>query len=146
MVIVRKAGRCDSKKIRSLVWQSRLNPFGLHWKRFFVGCDSTGKVLACCQIKRHWDGSQELASVVVSPDFRGRGIGSQLISYLLEDQDIILYLICRVSLRGFYQKFGFEMIDEKEMPPYFLTVLKMMDIFSRFRLVRSDLVIMKRDR
>ena len=47
------------------------------------GCDqSQGEVIGCAQIKPHRDGSRELASLVVHPDYRGQGIARRMIQYL----------------------------------------------------------------
>ena len=96
-----------------------MNPTGLDWRRFVLGVDSFDEVVACAQIKLHREGSQELASLVVSPDRRGQGIARLILQHLIQHNDGDLYLMCRASLGAFYRKFGFMVISEPEMPPYF---------------------------
>jgi N-acetylglutamate synthase-like GNAT family acetyltransferase len=91
----------------------------LKWKRFVVAENHEGLVVGCAQIKTHFDGSRELASMVVDPNYRGRGIARTIIEYLIQNQEEDLFLICRDSMGAFYNLFGFEIISRQEMPPFF---------------------------
>ena len=109
----------DQPRIRRLVWESQVSPIGLKWKRFVVAENPEGEVIGCAQIKTHFDGSKELASIVVDPNYRGRGIARTIIEYLIQNQEDDLFLMCRDSMGAFYHLFGFEIISRQEMPPFF---------------------------
>jgi len=116
---LRPANRKDARAIRALIHQTGINPFGIHWQRFFLIMH--GQTLAACgQIKTHADGSRELASIAVHPHHRGQGLARVIILTLLQDETSELYLTCRAVLVPMYQKFGFSSVNKlNEMPPYF---------------------------
>jgi N-acetylglutamate synthase-like GNAT family acetyltransferase len=143
-ITFRQARKSDRKQIWRLVWDARLNPFGLNWRRFVVGVNSAGEVIACVQIKPHQDGSKELASLVVAPDSRGQGIARLILEQLFQDYRDDLYLMCRASLGTFYRKFGFEIPMLDELPPYFSRISKLASFFRYSRDPESGLLIMKR--
>ncbi len=143
-IIIRKARKEERHSIRRLVWNACLNPNGLKWQRFLVGVDPSERVIACIQIKHHWDGSKELASLVVSPEYRGRGIARMLVEHLIQNHDGDLNLMCRASLGGFYRRFGFEIAPNEELSPYFLMIYKMASIIMPSRDQEKGLLIMKR--
>lgn len=142
-ITFRAAEETDQSEIRSLVWEARLNPTGLDWRRFIVGVDSNETVIACAQIKPHRDGSQELASLVVSPHHRGQGIARHIMEYLIQNHTGDLYLMCRSSLGEFYKKFGFEVVGESEMPPYFRRVSRLSTLAEVLQKEGESLLIMR---
>jgi amino-acid N-acetyltransferase len=119
MYVLRPAAAADAAVIRSLVYAARLNPTGLEWRRFVVAVSSEGTVIGCGQVKPHRDGSRELASFVVAPAWRGNGVARAIIEYLIDNNPGPLYLTCRAHLRPLYEKFGFQVVDETQMTPYF---------------------------
>jgi ribosomal protein S18 acetylase RimI-like enzyme len=55
-----------------------------------------------------------ISTVVVAPDYRGRGIGRQLIARLLEGRDEIAFVLhSRPDVKPFYAKSGFS--DAEDM-------------------------------
>ncbi|MCS6964699.1 GNAT family N-acetyltransferase [Thermoflexus sp.] len=120
----------DQIIIRRLVCQARLNPFDLHWSRFQV-IEAGEQVVGVGQIRHHGDGTRELASLVVDPAWRGRGLGSILVRALMAQEPGPLYLVCRRELEGFYQRFGFQRISGQEMPPRFRWIDRMARLFGR---------------
>ncbi len=115
----------DAAAIRRLVRGARLNPIGLDWRRFVV-LEAEGEVVGCVQVKPHRDGSRELASLVVAPGWRGRGLGRRLVEAVLERHPPPLYLTCRSGLMPFYERFGFREVGETEpQPPYFRRVRRL---------------------
>ncbi len=122
---LRRAVAEDRAAIRALVRQGRVNPFGLDWRRFVVVTTSSGEVIGCGQVKRHADGSRELASLVVREDYRGRGVARCIIEHFLAGNPPPLYLMCRASLRAFYARFGFRPLSPDEMPSYFRRVARL---------------------
>jgi len=122
---IRHATPADAAFIRNLIWQVKINPIGLNWRRFVVAVLDPGSNIGCAQLKVHKDGSRELASVAVMPLYRHQGVAEKLILEILNDQQPPIYLTCRSSLRGFYERFGFsELLDLDSMPGYFRTVKK----------------------
>lgn len=91
----------------------------LDWHRFVLATDTNGTVIGCGQVKPHSDGTAELASIAVLPEWRGMGVARKIIEYLLDQHPGRIYLTCRSRLGPFYQKFGFQTIQQAEMTPYF---------------------------
>jgi N-acetylglutamate synthase-like GNAT family acetyltransferase len=74
-----------------------------------------GRIVGVGQVRPHLDGSRELASLAVAPDVRRRGIGSQLVKALLAREHGPLHLFCRRGLRGYYRRFGFEVVQAEAL-------------------------------
>jgi amino-acid N-acetyltransferase len=144
MFTLRDAKRDDASAIRSLVRSARINPSGLKWARFVVAVDSHGDVIGCGQVKPHRDGSRELASLVVAPDWRGRGVARAIMGRLLNTHPGEVYLMCRSGLGAFYEKFGFEAIDHDEMPPYFRRVSRLVRLMAFLMRDGETLLVMVR--
>lgn len=120
---IRKATREDAAFIRRLIRQVGINPLGLDWRRFLVAVHEHGVRIGCAQVKRHKDGSLELASVAVVPLYRHQGVAETMIREILEDHHPPIYLTCRSSLVSFYERFGFsELVESGTMPSYFRKV------------------------
>lgn len=143
MYRLRPARRADAKAIRAMVLQERLNPFGIHWQRFIIAESAQGQVIGCGQVKTHADGSRELASLVVAPAWRLRGVGRAIIQHLVQIHPAPLYLICRASLAQFYLRFGFRAIAESDMPPYFKLVSRLYRGLRWLHRNREALLVMK---
>src|SRR4051794_8818052 len=110
MVDLRKATQNDFPAIRRLIWRVRINPMGLDWRHFIIAVDPVNPVnqlIGCGQIKQHRDGSFELASIAVQPEYQGQGIGKAVIERLLSETRVSLFLMCRPEMETYYQKFGF---------------------------------------
>jgi N-acetylglutamate synthase-like GNAT family acetyltransferase len=142
---IRPALSEDSVLIQSMVRSARINPTGLDWHRFIVAVSPDGRVVACGQIKPHNDGSMELASIVVEPDFRGQGIARLVIEQLLIMNSPPLYLMCRSRLGDFYKRFGFRPLTIEEMPVYFRRMTRLAKVFSIFARDGESLLVMKCD-
>ncbi|MGW8226422.1 MAG: GNAT family N-acetyltransferase [Anaerolineales bacterium] len=133
MFNIRPATEEDAPVIRNLVRIGQINPTGLKWERFMVAESEDGQVIGCCQVKQHRDGSDELASLVVDPDWRGQGIARALIEYFLEIYKGDLFLMCRSSLGRLYEKFGFREVPHEGLPRYFQRIMALMGLFERMR-------------
>jgi N-acetylglutamate synthase-like GNAT family acetyltransferase len=119
MMLIRKATPADAGAIRRLIWRVGINPTRLNWQRFLVAVDDGGQLLGCGQIKPHGDGTREMASIAVQPEWQGQGIGRAVIERLLAENELPLYLTCRAVMEPYYQKFGFQTLQPAAMPPYF---------------------------
>lgn len=120
-----------------------INPLSLDWQRFVVAVDEQDQLLGCGQIKAHGDGSRELASIAVQPAAQGQGIGSAIITFLLKNAPVPLYLTCRSTLESYYQKFGFHAIaDPQQLPPYFRQIKRLAQLWIRISGSKSRMSIM----
>ena len=144
MLTIRPAEISDQQAIQKLIRQVRINPTGLAWERFLVAADQNGKVIGCGQIKPHSDGSRELASIAVIPEYRHQGIASALIEELLAKSTGELYLMCRSSLGPFYERFGFRSVEGNDLPPYFKRMKRLARLIKSLDKNGETLLVMKR--
>jgi N-acetylglutamate synthase-like GNAT family acetyltransferase len=119
MYSLRAARQEDAPAIRRLIWQVRINPMGLDWRRFWLAVDAQDQLLGCGQLKPHRDASVELASIAVQPGYRRQGIAQAIMEQLLAGSGRPVYLNCAGYLRSFYERFGFRVIGPEEMPGSF---------------------------
>jgi N-acetylglutamate synthase-like GNAT family acetyltransferase len=142
---LRNARAEDSPKIKALIYQVGINPLDLNWRHFVIAYDINGEFLACGQVKKHRDGSLELASIAVKPELRNNGVASRIIDHLIETHPPPLYLTCREKLGTFYEKFGFHVIKTEDMPPYFRRIARIANMLGGLKLIPGDLLVMKLD-
>lgn len=141
---VREATRRDSPAIRGLIHDVHINPTGLDWRHFLVAVTPDNTLLGCGQIKPHFDGSRELASIAVRELARGQGIARAIIEALLSrETDRPLFLMCRSRLEPLYYKFGFRPIGLNEMPPYFQRIKRAERIFNSMAQAEDRLSVMR---
>ncbi len=142
---LRQADSTDAGTIRQIISQARINPTGLAWQRFILAVDQQGKTIACGQLKPHGDGTLELASIAVIPEWRGKGVARAVIEHLLEKHPGRLYLTCRAELGPMYQKFGFEVVNPAEMPSYFKRLSGIVNLWTRLTHQADKLLVMRRN-
>ncbi|PWH17570.1 MAG: GNAT family N-acetyltransferase [Anaerolineae bacterium] len=142
-VILRQACAADLPAIRTLIYQVGINPLGLNWRRFLVAETQAGEFIGCGQLKPHFDGSMELASLAVVPAWRGRGVARRIIQQLMRNAPRPLYLTCLAHLGAFYEKFGFRVLGPEEMPPYFRRLYWLARLAGKF--LCWKLLVMKAD-
>jgi N-acetylglutamate synthase-like GNAT family acetyltransferase len=143
--ILRPATAGDARMIRQIISLVRINPTSLNWHRFVLAVDRDGKIIGCGQVKPHSDGSLELASIAVLPDWRGRGIARSIIEHLLQEYPGRLYLTCRSQLGPIYQKFGFKVLHVVDMPPYFRRLSRLVALFNKLFHQSDHLLVMRRN-
>jgi len=141
---IQNAQSQHGSQIRKLVLSSGINPTGLDWQHFLVALTPNGDFIGCGQLKLHADGSTELASLAVTPAWRGRGVARALIEALLASHPCDLYLMCQSSLGPLYEKFGFRAIGQKEMSTYFRRVSKLAGVLENLRKAGEHLLVMRR--
>ena len=141
---LRPAVKEDDAAIRALIKEGRINPTGLKWPRFVVAVNSVGEVVGCGQVKSHRDGSIELASLVVTAEWRGQGLARAIIEYLVCEHPEDMYLMCRSSLGDFYERFDFRALQETEMSPYFRRISRLASLAEFLRKDGETLLMMKR--
>lgn len=141
---IRPATRQDFQEIRRLIHAVAINPTGLDWRHFLVAISTDNTLLGCGQIKAHFDGSRELASIAVQEQARGQGIARAIIQELLvREKARPLYLMCRARLGPLYVKFGFGAISQAEMPVYFQRISRAERIFNSKADAEDRLMVMR---
>jgi N-acetylglutamate synthase-like GNAT family acetyltransferase len=146
MFKLRPATEDDAAVIRKLVRIGQINPTGLKWQRFIVAESPEGQVIGCGQVKSHGGGSDELASLVVHPDWRGQGIARAIIEHFSATHEGDIYLMCRSNLGPLYEKFGYKSVPPEEMPRYFQRIIRMLGLLDRVLSDGERVLIMKRAR
>jgi amino-acid N-acetyltransferase len=141
---LRPASVEDDPAIRRLVQIGRINPTGLDWRRFIVAISPAGTVIGCGQVKPHGDGSREIASIVVDPEWRGQSVARTIIERLIEENPGELFLMCRSVLGPFYEKFGFCSISFDEMPKYFRRISRVAGLLHALQGEGESLLVMRR--
>ena len=139
---IREATRSDQEKIVSMVRSENLNPLNIKWENFIVAESIENEIIAISQLKEHRDGSIELASLVVRSDLRRQGLARRMIEELTNDQESIIYIMCRSSLGDFYSKFGFVNLSREEMPKYFKRMFDLVKALKVFLGRNDSLLIM----
>ena len=143
-IIIRPAAADDQYAITAIVRAAWLNPRDLNWRRFLVA--QWGEdVIGVGQVKPHKDGSRELASIAVVPEWQGQGVGSAIIQGLLAREVGALHLMCGPNAAPYYERFGFRRLERLAMPPYFRRIDRMVSFLSLLSSGRLRLVVMRRE-
>jgi amino-acid N-acetyltransferase len=117
---LRPATADDQTPINAFIRTMPLNPWGLKWQNFIVAEDKDGEFIGCGQIKHHRSGVDELASIAVVPEWRGRGVAGAIITHLQDRHQTPLWLVCHSRLISFYEQFGFsEQTEVSKLPSPF---------------------------
>jgi N-acetylglutamate synthase-like GNAT family acetyltransferase len=140
---IRPALESESAQIKALINLVGINPSGLDWKRFIVAVNDEGKVIACGQLKPHSGDILELASIGTLPEYEKQGLASAVVTELLKTPTRPLYLMCMEHNGSFYERFGFRVLDENEMPKYFRRIYKLFKVADVVMRSGEDLLIMK---
>jgi amino-acid N-acetyltransferase len=112
---IRPAVESEQAAILEMVREAQLNPFNVKWPNFLIA-EEEGHMIGVGQLRPHTDGSCELASLVVAPDQRHKGVGSALMRGLLQNQPAPIYLFCENDLEAYYQRFGFHRVESRVLP------------------------------
>ena len=115
---IRPALQADQETIVSFVRQARINPRNLHWENFMVA-EEDGQVVGIRQVKVHSQGTREVASGFVLPEFRRRGISARLMNELLARETGPLYTMVNGKRAAYYEPFGFRRVDVDQLPADF---------------------------
>jgi N-acetylglutamate synthase-like GNAT family acetyltransferase len=117
-ILIRPAVEADQPTIKSLIHEARINSRNLHWSRFLIAEDH-GKIVGIRQVKIHKNGTREVASGVVIPEYRHLGISARLMHEILAQENTPLYLMCNEKWVQYYEQFGFRRIARSELPSDF---------------------------
>jgi amino-acid N-acetyltransferase len=141
---IRPASADDQYAIKMIVRAALINPSNLDWQRFLLaqwGQD----IIGVGQVKPHKDGSRELASIAVVPEWQGNGVGGALIRALLSREPGALHLMCNADREQYYERFGFKRLEHPALPPYFRRFMRLAPILQLLSLNRIQLIVMGRE-
>lgn len=114
-VVLRRATAADQDTLLALVKRERLNPAGVRWPHFVVAADGFG-IVGAAQLRRHPDGSREVASLVVLPPMRGQGIAARLIDALLAARHAPVHVVTQRAHATYFKRWGFRDIHPWHAP------------------------------
>ncbi len=117
-ITIRRARQEDQQTIVSLIRQAKLNPRNLRWENFLIA-EEIGKVVGLRQVKTHSQGTREVASGFVLPEYRRRSISAQIMKELLAGEQGPLYTMVNEKRAGYYEQFGFRRVDVSQLPADF---------------------------
>ena len=139
-ITIRPARGEDQETIISFLRQAKLNPRNLHWQHFLVA-EQDRKVVGIRQVKVYEDGTREVASGFVLPEYRHLGISAQLMKALLAHETGPLYTMVNKKRVPYYEQFGVRRMDMSQLPSDFRKeyrigriVTALMSIFSKERI------------
>lgn len=117
-ILIRPARQEDHETIVSFIRQAKLNPRNLNWQSFLVA-EENGQIVGVRQIKVYEQGTREVASGFVLPEYRRRGISAQLMKALLARETGPLYTMVNEKRAPYYEQFGFRRVDVSQLPSDF---------------------------
>ncbi len=123
---IRKATVEDVKEIQKLVnyyaKRERMLPRSLNElyesiRNFFVYVEGK-KIYGCCALNIDWEDLAEIKSLAVAKSRSGKGIGGKLLDCCLKDAGTLKVkkVFALTYVPEFFEKFGFSLIDKKELP------------------------------
>jgi N-acetylglutamate synthase-like GNAT family acetyltransferase len=126
---LRAACAADQPAIEAVIRQARINRSGLDWRRFVVveNHENHGQIIGVGQVKPHSDGSREMASIAVVPQWRRQGIGAVIIRTLLARERGPIYLMGLEKMAPYYARFGFRRLPASETPRSMRRVTRLMN-------------------
>jgi N-acetylglutamate synthase-like GNAT family acetyltransferase len=144
---LRPATAADDSAIHALIRAVQINPMNLDWRHFVLAVDQDGNMIGCGQVKQHGDGSYELASIAVVPEWRGRGVARAVITHLRdaycsENTNLPLYLTCTSNLGPMYAHFGFREVGPDEMTSYFRRIHRIAGWIRRVARMHDRMLVM----
>jgi amino-acid N-acetyltransferase len=145
---IRPARQEDQETIVSYIRQANLNPRNLHWQNFLIA-EEENKIVGIRQIKIHKQGTREVASGFVLPEYRRQGISARLMRDLLAHEMGPLYTMVNEKRAPYYEQFGFRRVDVSQIPSDFLKEYRIGRIvtmlMSMFRKDKVRIIPLKRD-
>ncbi|HEX9385844.1 MAG TPA: GNAT family N-acetyltransferase [Anaerolineales bacterium] len=117
-ISIRPARQEDQQTIVSYIRQAKINPRNLYWENFLVA-EENGQIVGVRQVKVYSQGTREVASGFVLPEYRRQGISARLMNEILSREKGTLYLMCRDKRAPYYEQFGFRQVTTNELPSDF---------------------------
>lgn len=136
---IRPARQEDQETIVSFIRQAKLNPRNLNWQNFLVA-EENGQILGVRQVKVYSQGTREVASGFVLPEYRRQGISAELMKALIARETGPLYTMVNEKRSPYYEQFGFRSVDVSQLPADFRKEYRI------GRIVTSFLSILRKDK
>jgi amino-acid N-acetyltransferase len=114
-VVLRQAIAADQSTLYALMKHERLDAAEAGWPQFIVAADGFG-IVGAAQLRRHCDGSSEVASLVVLPPMRGQGIAARLLDALLAARNAPVHLVAQRTHATYFERWGFRGIQPWRAP------------------------------
>ena len=126
-VVIRPARTKDVRDVRELI--DRYSPDGRLLSKNtvtiyedvqeFVVAELDGQVVGCGALHVMWEDLGEVRTVAVLPEFKGKGIGGQILTSLIERAHALglSRVFCLTFETDFFGHFGFEPIAEAPVDP-----------------------------
>ena len=114
-ITIRPARPEEQQIIISLIRQAKISPRNLHWEHFLVA-EENGQVVGIRQVRVHTQGTREVGSGFVLPEYRHQGISARLMNEILNRENSTLYLMCRDKWASYYEQFGFRQVNIDQLP------------------------------
>jgi len=95
------------------------SPFDIYRKlTAFCVCEIEGKVVGCSHLSIAWKDLAEVASLAVSPDYKGKGFGRALVDWQKKQAENlgISRLFTLTYQVGFFEKCGFYKVEKETLP------------------------------
>lgn len=122
-ILIRKAEKKDLLSIQRLLSTYFLDMEDLEAEDFVLA-EREGKVIGCAAFVKGASGKKsflELHSIAVHPNFRGKGIGTRLMDYLIntlegpdKTDNPVYELYVRTTAPDFFEKLGFTRLQDAE--------------------------------
>ena len=86
---------------------------------YLVFREDEGPLIAVAALHVCWDGLGEIRSLVVTPAYQRRGIGSRLVLSCLEEARKLglRQVFALTTSPPFFERFGFRMFPKEQLPP-----------------------------
>lgn len=147
-IFIRPAREEDQETIVSFIKEAKLNPRNLHWQHFRVA-EKDGKIVGVRQVKVYSQGTREIASGFVLPEYRRQGISAHLMNALIARETGPLYTMVNQKRASYYEQFGFRRVDVSQLPSDFRREYRLgrivTTLFSMFSKERIRIIPLKRD-
>ena len=147
-ISIRHAVEADQPTIVSFVRQAKINPRNLHWQNFLVA-EEENKIVGVRQVKVHAQGTCEVASGFVLPEYRRQGISALLMNELLARETGPLYTMVNEKRALYYEQFGFRRVEASQLPSDFLKEYRIgrivTGLMSMFRKDKVRIIPLKRE-
>ena len=126
--IIRKARMSDVREIHTLLLKAAdeglLLPRSLrqlysHLRDFYVvEPGEGGPVAGCCALAIIWEGAGEIRSLVVAPEYRGKGFGKALTEHCIEEaRELGLGRVFALTYQvEFFDNLGFVEVTKEALP------------------------------
>lgn len=145
---MRPARQEDQETIVSFIHQAKLNPRNLHWEHFLVA-EKDSQIIGIRQVKVYAQGTREIASGFVLPEYRRQGVSAHLMKEILARETGPLYTMVSEKRTSYYEQFGFRQVTANQLPPDFRKEYRIGRIVTSFmsilRKEKIRIVPMKRE-